>query len=116
MGRAGLEPATLGLKVQPNQLRDIAENLKTLQGARITVATSCNKLRVGEASLYAHSYAHLSSSWATEGLAKPLWSEVEPLDQAARCDHGWPGCSSDRRSVSPVTIASASASWASATR
>src|SRR6476659_437200 len=65
MGRAGLEPATLGLKVLPNKLRRAAANWKCLQTVRLDAATSCNESQPVETSLYAHPYTHLSPPEAT---------------------------------------------------
>jgi hypothetical protein len=40
MGRAGLEPATLGLKVQLNELKLVAVGRKMLQIAQLGVASN----------------------------------------------------------------------------
>jgi hypothetical protein len=45
MGRAGIEPATLGLKVRPKKLRRTATNGNFLQLARIETATNCSEMR-----------------------------------------------------------------------
>jgi hypothetical protein len=60
MGRAGIEPATLGLKVRLNKLQRTATDGNVLQRVGIVSATNCSKLQVAETSLYAHPYAHLS--------------------------------------------------------
>ena len=59
MGRAGIEPATLGLKVRLNKLQRTAAAGNVLQVARIVVATNCSEMQLTETSLYAHLYAHL---------------------------------------------------------
>ena len=71
MGRAGIEPATLGLKVRPNELRQAAINRDVLHFARIRAATNCSKTRDVETSVYARSYARFV-----------------PVSATAREDHG----------------------------
>jgi hypothetical protein len=58
MGRAGFEPATLGLKVRLDKLQEAAANGKMLQIEQFFVSTNCNEMRPAETSLYAHSFAH----------------------------------------------------------
>src|SRR5262249_45621177 len=65
MGRAGIEPATLGLKVRLDELQRAARNGNVLQRGRTRAATSCSKMQPTETSLYAHPYAHLASAQAT---------------------------------------------------
>jgi hypothetical protein len=54
MGRAGIEPATLGLKVRVDELQRTARDRKTLQIAPTTDATNCSETHLVETSLYAH--------------------------------------------------------------
>jgi hypothetical protein len=54
MGRAGIEPATLGLKVRLDKLRRSAANGNVLKIARFMVATNCSEMQRAETSLYAH--------------------------------------------------------------
>jgi hypothetical protein len=56
MGRVGIEPATLGLKVRPHKLRLPARNGNLLQIGQIVTATNQSKMRQAETSLYAHLY------------------------------------------------------------
>jgi N-acyl-D-aspartate/D-glutamate deacylase len=77
MGRAGFEPATLGLKVQPNELQLAAQARKVLHVAQIAVAVSCAKQQVAEASLYARPYAQRLPELPTRSLLVPrmkTWS------------------------------------------
>jgi len=53
MGRAGIEPATLGLKVRPKKLRPSARSSNSLQIARVVVAANCNEACRIETSVYA---------------------------------------------------------------
>src|SRR3954454_9100296 len=57
MGRAGIEPATLGLKVRAELLRRGATDGKVLQVARSATAPSCNELRLADASPYSNRYS-----------------------------------------------------------
>jgi site-specific DNA recombinase len=57
VGRAGIEPATLGLKVHENEPRRVAPNGKILQIVLILGAANCTKERRLETTLYAHPYA-----------------------------------------------------------
>jgi hypothetical protein len=43
MGRAGIEPATLGLKVRPKKLRPSARSRNSLQIARVFVASELQR-------------------------------------------------------------------------
>jgi hypothetical protein len=54
MGRAGFEPATLGLKVRLGDLQRAARNGKILQVGAFSHATNCYKLPTAETSPYAH--------------------------------------------------------------
>ena len=58
VGRAGIEPATLGLKVRPNELQRATSDCAKLQFERFEVAARCSEMRPLETSLYAHPYAH----------------------------------------------------------
>jgi hypothetical protein len=62
MGRAGIEPATLGLKVRAKSLGRAARNRNRLQRARITPATSCTRLKAAETSPYSHRYSRTLAS------------------------------------------------------
>ena len=53
MGRAGLEPATLGLRVPSPQLKRVTANAKCLQLGHFSAATSCKELPATEALPYA---------------------------------------------------------------
>jgi hypothetical protein len=65
MGRAGIEPATLGLKVRNRELRRTAGNGNVLQLVRIGAATNCSEMQDLETNLYAHSYARILPLAAT---------------------------------------------------
>src|SRR5262249_17169809 len=65
MGRAGIELATLGLKVRLHWLDPGGRDGNVLHRGRTAVATSCSKMQLTETSLYAHPYAHLASAQAT---------------------------------------------------
>lgn len=65
MGRAGIEPATLGLKVRLYELQRTARDRNMLHEAGFDYATSCNEMQVMETSLYAHSYARAFTMRAT---------------------------------------------------
>jgi hypothetical protein len=73
MGRAGIEPATLGLKVRPNELRPAAPDCTLLQFERLAAAENCSETQPLETSLYAHLYSHLASGETTP----PRRSETE---------------------------------------
>ena len=82
MGRAGFEPATSGLKVQPNEAKRIAAGRNVLHLGRIITAASCSELRCSETNLYAHSYAQLSPIKATGTCARyrfPVTSPSAPM-------------------------------------
>src|SRR2546425_10908985 len=66
MGRAGIEPATLGLKVRPELLQRAAGDGNVLQMMRFVAATNCSEMHPAETSLYAHLYAHLPSLLTTD--------------------------------------------------
>src|SRR5262249_26426341 len=55
MGRAGIEPATLGLKVRKHEPRRTATNGNVLQFVRIGTATNCTRMRSVETNVYARS-------------------------------------------------------------
>ena len=74
MGRAGIEPATLGLKVRLDELQRAARDGNVLHLARSDSATNCNKLQVAETSLYAHPYAHFV--WVRQGLGGRLCRQI----------------------------------------
>jgi hypothetical protein len=57
MGRAGIEPATLGLRVLPGRLQRPALNGKSLQSGKATTASSCDELRPPETSRYSRPYS-----------------------------------------------------------
>src|SRR6266516_645185 len=65
MGRAGIEPATLGLKVRPELLRRVAVSGRWLQRVGFIAATSCKELRVAERSRYSNPYSSLLLGEAT---------------------------------------------------
>jgi hypothetical protein len=60
MGRSGIEPATLGLKVQASELRQVPSERNILQIQLIRSTANCSKQRVVENILYAHLYARLA--------------------------------------------------------
>jgi hypothetical protein len=53
MGRAGIEPATLG-KVRAERLRGDATDGNVLQLGQVATAASCNELQVEEANPYSN--------------------------------------------------------------
>ena len=57
MGRAGIEPATLGLRVRPNELQRAACNGISLQRRLSGYPANGNELQPTEPIPYAHSYA-----------------------------------------------------------
>ena len=69
MGRGGIEPPTLGLKVRANGLRRPARDGKILQLGRFVAAVSSSEMRPVETSVYAHSYAHLLPRETTRGVS-----------------------------------------------
>ena len=62
MGRAGLEPATLGLKVRREPLQPGAPSRKVLQQSQAGAATNCSEMRVAETSPYSQPYSQPLSS------------------------------------------------------
>jgi hypothetical protein len=58
MGRAGIEPATLGLRVRPNEPQRTAGNGISLQTSTPRHPTDRDELQPTEPTPYAHSYAH----------------------------------------------------------
>ena len=66
MGRAGIEPATLGLKVRAELMRRGAADGNVLQPARVATAPNCNELRVAEASPYSNPYSAMLLSRGRE--------------------------------------------------
>jgi hypothetical protein len=75
MGRAGFEPATLGLKVLPLKVHLAASNGKALQIYRNVVAASRARSQPAETSLYAHPYAR---SWADFTVTGRPTAEAAP--------------------------------------
>ena len=61
MGRAGLEPATLGLKVRAEWLPRVATRRNCLQLRQIGAAARCGLKQVAEPSPYSHSCSHCAS-------------------------------------------------------
>jgi hypothetical protein len=61
MGRAGIEPATLGLKVRIYEPSQAVANGNLLHFSGIETAPNCTDLHGLETSLYARSYARASS-------------------------------------------------------
>jgi hypothetical protein len=57
MGRAGIEPATLGLKVLTRRLHVNAAGRKCLQVGRGSVAAECNELQAAETKRYSNRYS-----------------------------------------------------------
>jgi hypothetical protein len=57
MGRVGLEPTTLGLKVRPEWMQVAVGNRKYLQRASIRAARICSGLRSAETNSYSQSYS-----------------------------------------------------------
>jgi len=57
MGRAGLEPATLGLKVRRETLQQRRTRRKWLQRALAHAAMNCNEMRFAETIPYSHPYS-----------------------------------------------------------
>jgi hypothetical protein len=57
MGRAGFEPATLGLKVRPERRRRGVGTGKTLQRPRLADVPGCDELPVAETNSYSRSYS-----------------------------------------------------------
>ena len=57
MGRAGIEPATLGLRVRPNEQQRAAASRKILQMAVFWLYANCSKLQRTEPKPYAQRYA-----------------------------------------------------------
>jgi hypothetical protein len=78
MGRAGIEPATLGLKVRLDQLQRAAGDGNVLQMTRFVAATNCSQMHPAETSLYAHLYAHLPSLLTTDQLQASSNSPCRP--------------------------------------
>jgi hypothetical protein len=57
MGRAGIEPATLGLKVLRRPLQMHATNGNSLQSRRIRTAGNCKELQAAETTRYSNRYS-----------------------------------------------------------
>jgi hypothetical protein len=73
MGRAGIEPATLGLKVRLNKLQRAAPDRNMLQIAQFIVATNCSEMQQAETSLYAHrTHRALPARTSTGNAVKEL--------------------------------------------
>jgi hypothetical protein len=79
LGREGFGPSTLGLRVRPNELQRGTTNGNSLQVAHFQAATSCDQMRPGETSPYAHSYARLLLTGAT---CAPACSSRPPVRKA----------------------------------
>jgi hypothetical protein len=80
MGRAGIEPATLGLKVRAEPRQQTALRRNCLQRPRVDALTNGNELQVVETRPYSHSYSRPSSDETTEaavhGDESPLASRA----------------------------------------
>jgi hypothetical protein len=85
MGRAGIEPATLGLKVRLDELQRTASDGKVLQRAGIAFAMSCSKMQVAETSLYAQPYAQEKSEGCDGRGRSPTLGWIDGTPQSA-CD------------------------------
>jgi hypothetical protein len=59
MGRVGIEPTTLGLRVRPDELKRATRSGKPLLRAAFHFARNCYRLHATETSRYAHRYAQL---------------------------------------------------------
>jgi hypothetical protein len=81
MGRAGLEPATLGLKVRRKRLRPAAGSGNVLQNRRCVMAASCWKLHTMETYSYSHSYSRAPVS---KRLKEPLSQPAAPVAAQVR--------------------------------
>ena len=57
MGRAGLEPATLGLKVRPGWMQRVVDKRKVLQKAGFRAASNCERVRPTETTRYSNRYS-----------------------------------------------------------
>jgi hypothetical protein len=74
MGRAGIEPATLGLKVRRERLRHAAANRNVLQRTRFTAVARCSELIVAETNSYLHSYSRVNKAVVVDDhLVVELW-------------------------------------------
>jgi hypothetical protein len=71
VGRAGLEPATLGLKVRREPSQQTAREGKWLQGLRTDLAANRNQLRVAETTPYSHSYSSVAVTSHARRLEPP---------------------------------------------
>ena len=82
MGRAGIEPATLGLKVLTRRLQVAAAAGSCLQVARRSTAAECTELQVTETVRYSTPYSR-TADWARNQLtrAHPL---SQPLSRLGR--------------------------------
>jgi hypothetical protein len=73
MGRVGIEPTTLGLRVRPDELKRATPSGKPLLGGAFHFATNCYKLHASETNRYAHRYAQLlAGSPGFGGLCPPI--------------------------------------------
>jgi hypothetical protein len=80
MGRVGIEPTTLGLRVRPDELKRATPSGKPLLRGAFHFATNCYKLHASETNRYAHRYAQLlAGSPGFEGLS----GKAAPLSYAA---------------------------------
>jgi hypothetical protein len=78
MGRAGIEPATLGSKVRLNELQPRASDGNVLQRGGIAFATSCSQMQVTERSLYAHPYAQVVVYVANRAPVRGIFPRTRP--------------------------------------
>ena len=72
MGRAGIEPATLGLKVHPRKLLRTAPDGICLQVSAFSTATNCSELHPTETGRYAHRTLRLPAQPLSHGTKQPL--------------------------------------------
>jgi hypothetical protein len=93
MGRAGLEPATLGLRVRPDKLLRAEMRRNVLRTVRIVVATTRSELRHAETILYAHSYTQFLPIQTTRPCCrtrKAAWTTYSACATASRLARLWP--------------------------
>src|SRR5438067_6964391 len=74
MGRAGIEPATLGLKVLTEPLRPVAKAEITCKRSRVVDASNCIRVHFAEASRYSRSYSRLFRARQAELSSVPTKS------------------------------------------
>jgi hypothetical protein len=78
MGRAGIEPTTLGLRVRPNELQRPARNGIFLQSRFPRCPANGNELQPTEPIPYAHSYAQAPDLRDRQGTLKPAVAGTRP--------------------------------------